>query len=96
MDRSLSRKIAGGSSGSASAGQALDLTAGKLTPGLSDRTADVRGRQWPTRCSRSISSKAALRSTSAASCLAASKLPFASCGSRPQAAARDVLENLAT
>ena len=29
-----------------------DLTAGKLTPKLSDRIADVRGRQWPTHRSR--------------------------------------------
>jgi len=34
--------------GSASAGQARDLTAGKPTPKLSDPTADGRGRQWPT------------------------------------------------
>jgi hypothetical protein len=31
--------------GSASAGRARDLTAGKLTSKLSDRIADVRGRQ---------------------------------------------------
>ncbi len=29
-----------------------DLTAGKLTPKLSDRIADVRGRQWPTQSGR--------------------------------------------
>ncbi len=34
--------------GMASAVQALDLAAGKPTPELSDRTADVRGRQWST------------------------------------------------
>jgi hypothetical protein len=33
--------------GSASASRALDLTAGKLTPDLSDRSADVCGRLWP-------------------------------------------------
>lgn len=33
---------------SASAGRAFDLTAGKLTPKLSFRIADARGRQWPT------------------------------------------------
>jgi len=38
--------------GSASAGRALDLTAGKLTPKLSDRIADARGRQYPTHCRR--------------------------------------------
>jgi hypothetical protein len=32
--------------GSASAGRVRDLTAGKLTPKLSDRIADVRGRQY--------------------------------------------------
>jgi len=32
--------------GSASAGRARDLTAGKPPPKLSDRIADVRGRQW--------------------------------------------------
>ena len=37
--------------GSASAGRARDLTAGQLTPKLRDRTADVRGRQWPTQTS---------------------------------------------
>ena len=34
--------------GSASAGRVRDLTAGKLTPKLSRRIADVRGRQYPT------------------------------------------------
>jgi len=34
---------------STSAGRARDLSAGKLTPKLSDRIADVRGRQYPTR-----------------------------------------------
>ena len=34
-----------GGSGSASDSRVSDLTAGKLTPKLSDQTADVRGRQ---------------------------------------------------
>ena len=33
---------------SASDSRVSDLTAGSLTPKLSDRTADVRGRQWST------------------------------------------------
>jgi hypothetical protein len=45
VDRSLAEKTAGGSYGSASAGRARDLTAVELTPKLSDRIADVRGRQ---------------------------------------------------
>lgn len=36
--------------GSASAGQALDLTAGKLPLDLSRRIAAVHGRQWSTHC----------------------------------------------
>ncbi len=39
--------------GSASAGRSRDLTARKLTPKLSDRIADVRGRQYPTHCGSS-------------------------------------------
>ena len=39
--------------GSACAGRARDLTAGKLTPKLSYRKADIRGRQWPTRSGQS-------------------------------------------
>jgi len=34
--------------GSTGAGRVRDLTAGKLPPKLSDRIADVRGRQYPT------------------------------------------------
>lgn len=49
------------SKGSASAGQALDLAAGELTPKLSDRTADVRGRQWPTRSGLLLAAEAACR-----------------------------------
>lgn len=45
---------AGDSYGSASAGRVRDLTAGKLTPKLGDRIADVRGRQYPTLCSPSF------------------------------------------
>ena len=41
------------SSGSASAGQALDLTAGKLPLNLSRRIAAVHGRQWSTLCGHS-------------------------------------------
>ena len=40
------------SNGSASAGRVRDLNAGKLTTKLSDRIADVRGRQYTTRCCR--------------------------------------------
>jgi hypothetical protein len=39
--------------GSACAGRARDLTAGKLTPNLSHRIADVHGRQWSTQTSPS-------------------------------------------
>ena len=39
------RSNGNGNNGSASAGWARDLTAAKLTPKLSDRIADVRGRQ---------------------------------------------------
>jgi hypothetical protein len=39
--------------GSASDSRVSDLAAGKLTPNLSDRIADVRGRQCPTRCGTS-------------------------------------------
>jgi hypothetical protein len=38
-------RAAAAPSGSASAGRACDLTAGKLTHRLGDRIADVRGRQ---------------------------------------------------
>jgi hypothetical protein len=37
-------------SGSASAGRVRELTAGKMTPKLCDRKADVRGRQYTTLC----------------------------------------------
>jgi hypothetical protein len=40
--------------GSACAGQARDLTAGKLTSSLSHWIADVHGRQWSTRCGHSL------------------------------------------
>ena len=36
------------SCGSTSDGRARDLSAGKLTPNLSHRIADVHGRQWST------------------------------------------------
>ena len=38
--------------GSVSDSRVSDLAAGKLTPNLSDRIADVRGRQCPTRSER--------------------------------------------
>jgi hypothetical protein len=43
--RSLGRKCAADGFGSASDSRVSDLTAGKLPPKLSDRRADVRGRQ---------------------------------------------------
>jgi hypothetical protein len=44
------KKVLTGSFGSACACRARDLSAGKLTSNLSHRIADVRGRQWTTRC----------------------------------------------
>ena len=44
--------------GSACAGRARDLPAGKLTPKLSYRKADIRGRQWTTHCGRTSPAKA--------------------------------------
>ena len=43
-------------SGSPSAGRLRELTAGELTPNLSHRIADIRGRRWTTRCGHSSSS----------------------------------------
>ncbi len=45
QERSVDKVMPNVAFGSASAGHAPDLTAGKLTSKLSDRTADVRGRQ---------------------------------------------------
>lgn len=59
VDRSLATKSATGSNGSASAGRPRELTAGKLTPKVSHRIADTRGRQWTTHTCPSAFSKAA-------------------------------------
>lgn len=46
----LLRSKPAGRFGSASAGRVRELTAGKMTPKLCDRKADVRGRQYTTLC----------------------------------------------
>lgn len=45
------------SCGSACAGRARDLTAGKLTAKLSYRKADIHGRQWTTPCRRRLGAR---------------------------------------
>ena len=72
-------------SGSASARQPRELTAGKLTLKLSHRIADIRGRQWTTHTSPSTRSEAARRQAPDASGSASVKLPFAAYGGRPGA-----------
>ena len=54
LDRSFALEFATVCDGSASASRARKLTAGKLTPKLTDRTADARGRQWPTQQRHSL------------------------------------------
>ena len=69
--------------GSASAGRPREFTAGKQTPNLDHRIADVHGRQWATQSRLSVFPKAARRSGQPSTGLASTKQPFVGTGTRP-------------